>query len=67
MLNMDVWDGVMLVLGAYVAVTALVTLMRRRRDEVLAELSAQAEIERERKRQEERAEKRKQKKQKKAA
>jgi hypothetical protein len=66
MLNMEVWDWVMLALGAYVAVTALVTLMRRRRDEVLAELSAQAEIERARKRQNELAEKRK-RKQKKAA
>jgi flagellar biosynthesis/type III secretory pathway M-ring protein FliF/YscJ len=62
--NMDVWDWVLLVIGAYVAVTTLVRLMRRRRDEVLAELDAQAQAERERKRQEELEEKRRLKKQK---
>ncbi|MEX2173072.1 MAG: hypothetical protein WD872_01835 [Pirellulaceae bacterium] len=58
MTNMDVWDWGLLAIGAYVAVTALVRLMRRRRDEVLAELSAQARAEREKKRQAELEEKR---------
>ena len=61
--NMDVWDWVMLGLGGYVAVTSLVILMRRRRDEVLAELAKDAEAARERKRQEELREARRQKKQ----
>jgi type VI protein secretion system component VasK len=65
--NMDVWDWVLLAIGGYVAVTLLVRLMRRRRDEVLAELDAQAQAERERKRFEELEEKRRQKKQKAAA
>jgi hypothetical protein len=42
MLNMDVWDWVLLAVGAFVAVTTLAGLMRRRRDEVLAELTAEA-------------------------
>lgn len=61
--NMDVWDWVMLGLGGYVAVTSLVIMMRRRRDEVLAELAKDAEAARERKRQEELREAKKQKKQ----
>lgn len=47
--NMDVWDWVMLALGGYVAITSLAILMRKRRDEVLAELSAEAENERQKK------------------
>ncbi len=50
--NMDVWDWVLMAGAAYIAVTSLVILMLRRRDEVLAELDAQARIERERRRQE---------------
>ena len=61
--NMDVWDWVMLGLGGYVAVTSLVILMRRRRDEVLAELAKDAEAARERQRQEELREAKRQKKQ----
>jgi len=61
--NMDVWDWVMLALGAYVAITSLVILMRRRRDEVLAEMAKDAEAARERKRQEELREAKKQRKQ----
>jgi hypothetical protein len=41
--NMDVWSWVLGSIGAFVAVTALVRLMRRRRDEVLAELTAVAD------------------------
>ena len=48
--NMDVWDWILLMGAAYVALTSLVILMRRRRDEVLAELDAQAQLERERQR-----------------
>jgi hypothetical protein len=64
MLNMDVWDWGLLAIGGYVAVTTLVRMMRRRRDEVLAELDAQTQAERERKRQADLEEKRRQKKQK---
>jgi|SoiMethySBSTD1v2_1073268.scaffolds.fasta_scaffold1160765_2 hypothetical protein len=65
--NMDVWDWVMLALGAYVAVTSLVIMMRRRRDEVLAELAKDAEAARERKRQEELREAKNKRKQQRAA
>ncbi len=65
--NMGIWDWVLLACGAYVAVTVLVRLMRRRRDEVLAELDAQTQAELERKRQAERNEKRRQRKEKRAA
>jgi hypothetical protein len=61
MLNMDVWDWVLFGGAAYVAVTSLVILMRRRRDEVLAELEAQSQAERQRKAHAEREAKRKQK------
>ena len=61
--NMDVWDWVMLALGGYVAVTSLVIMMRRRRDEVLAELAKDAEAARERQRHEELREAKRQKKQ----
>ena len=61
--NMDVWDWVMLGLGGYVALTSLVIMMRRRRDEVLAELAKDVEVARERKRQEELREAKKQRKQ----
>ena len=58
--NMDVWDWVMLALGAYVAITSLVILMRRRRDEMLAEMAKDAEAARERQRQEDLREAKKQ-------
>ena len=59
--NMDVWDWVLLSIGAFVAITALVGLMRRRRDAVLAELTAKAREEQERKQLAEQLEKRKKK------
>ena len=65
--NMDVWGWVLGSIGAFVAVTALVRLMRRRRDEVLAELTAQAREEQHRKRQAELLEKKKERKRKAAA
>lgn len=67
MANMDVWDWVLLAAGGYVAVTALVRLMRRRRDQVLGELEAHAHAEQERKRHAELEEKRRERKQKRAA
>jgi hypothetical protein len=67
MTNMEVWDWLLLGGALYVALTSLVVLMRRRRDEVLAELEAQAHVERERRRQAELAEQQKQKRQKRAA
>jgi len=48
--NMDVWSWVLLAVGGFIAVTSLVHLMRRRRDEVLAELTAQARDEQHKKR-----------------
>lgn len=48
--NMDVASWVLLAIGAFVAVTSLVGLMRRKRDEVLAELTAQAKDEQHKKR-----------------
>ena len=47
---MDVWSWVLGSIGAFVAVASLVHLMRRRRDQVLAELTAQARDEQHRKR-----------------
>jgi hypothetical protein len=67
MSNMDVWDWVLLAIGAYVALTALVRLMRRRRDEVLRELETQAHAEQERKRHAEVEQKRRDRQQKRAA
>jgi hypothetical protein len=60
--NTDVWNWVLLSVGAFIAVTALVGLMRRRRDAVLAELTAQAREEQERKQLAEQLEKKKKKK-----
>ena len=48
--NMDVWTVVLLSIGAFVAVTTLVGLMLRKRDEVLADLTAQAKDEQHKKR-----------------
>jgi len=65
--NMDVWGWVLGSIGAFVAVSALVRLMRRRRDEVLAELTAQAREEQHRKRLAELLEKKKEKERKRKA
>ena len=62
--NMDVWSWVLLLVAAFVAVTVLVRLMRRRRDEVLAELTARAREEQHKRRLAEQLEIKKQKKQK---
>jgi len=59
---MDVWSWVLLAIGAFVAVSALVRLMRRRRDELFAELTAHAREEQHKKKLEEMLEKKKQKK-----
>jgi heme exporter protein D len=58
---MDVWNWVLLGMGVLVAVTGLVRLMRRRRDELLGELTAQAREEQHRKQLAEKLEKKKQK------
>jgi hypothetical protein len=65
--NMDVWDWVILAVGVYLAVTTLVRLMRRRRDEVLAQLDAEAKTQREHQRQAELAAKREARKKRRAA
>ena len=46
--NMDHWDVVLLAFAGYLAVTALVRLMIRRRDQLLDELGRQFKTERNR-------------------
>jgi len=65
--NMDVWSWGLLGIGAFIAVRVLVGLMRRRRDAVLAELTAQAHDEKHRKKVAEQQEKRKQRQKQQAA
>jgi hypothetical protein len=65
--NMDVWSWGLLAVGAFVAVSTLVSLMRGRRDGLLAELTAQAREEQQRKKLADQLEKRKQKKKPQAA
>ena len=62
MASMDAWTWGLLAIGAFIGVTSLVGLMRRRRDALLAELTAQARDEQNRKRLAEILEKKKQKK-----
>ena len=57
---MDVTSGVLLVIGVFVAVTGLVRLMRRRRDQLLSELNTQAREEQHKKKMAELLEKKKQ-------
>lgn len=49
---MDVWDWVLLGIGSFVAVMALVRLMLRRQNQLLAELNMQIESEERRAKQE---------------
>jgi len=65
--NMDVWSWGLLGIGAFIAITVLVGLMRRRRDALLADLTAQAHEEQQRKKLAEQLEKRKQRKKKQPA
>ncbi|WP_254507025.1 hypothetical protein [Anatilimnocola floriformis] len=65
--NMQPWDWVLLVIGAYIAVSGLLRLMRNRRDQVLAELTAQAAAEQARQRLAAQLEKQRAKQKKKAA
>ena len=58
-MNMDVSDLVLLAIGAYLAVTALVRLMRNRRDELVQQLTAEAEEMQRRKKAEEKSKKKK--------
>ena len=60
--NMDAWTVGALVVGAFIAITSLVRLMRVRRDSLLSDLTAQAREEQHRKRLAEMQEKRKKKK-----
>jgi len=48
--TMEVWDVVLLVAGGYVAVTALVRLMIRRRDQLLEQFRADVAREKRRRR-----------------
>jgi hypothetical protein len=59
---MDVWTAALLSIGAFVAVSTLVRLMRRKRDALLADLTAKAREEQQRQRLAEMLEKKKQKK-----
>jgi hypothetical protein len=61
--EMDAWNYVLLAIGVFIATTGLVRLMRRRRDQVLAELTAEAREAQERKQLAELLEKKKQRKQ----
>jgi hypothetical protein len=47
--EMTAWEWMLLGVAGYVALTTLVTLMRRRRDALVDELSWQADLERRRK------------------
>jgi hypothetical protein len=60
--GMDVWTWGLLGIGSFLAISTLVALMRRRRDELFAELSTQAREEQHKKKLEEMLEKKKQKK-----
>ncbi len=59
MFGMDGWDIAIMVVAAYIAVTALVRLMYLRRDSLLDELARQVQAEQERRRLEKRREDRK--------
>lgn len=48
MWGMDAWDGALLAAAAYLGITALVRLMRSRRDQLIAELDRRVEAERQR-------------------
>lgn len=50
MLNMQAGDWVLLVVGAFVAVSALARLMRQHRDQVLQQLTSEAAAEQARQR-----------------
>ena len=65
--NMQPWDWALLAIGAFIAVSGLVRLMRQRRDQILQELTAQAAAEQQRKRLAEQLEKQRAKAKKKAA
>ena len=56
MAEMNAWDVVILAVAAYVGILALVRLMRRRRDAVIAELQTEVSSQLERKRAERRRE-----------
>jgi hypothetical protein len=56
MAAMDMWDVVILVVAAYIAVLTLVRLMRRRRDAVVAQLQTEVASQLEQKRAEKRRE-----------
>ena len=62
MFNLQGWEFGLLSLAAFLAVTALVRLMRMRRDQLTNELLLQAESEHQRQREEERKAKQKQRK-----
>jgi hypothetical protein len=58
-MNMDVSDLVLLAIGGYLAVTALVRLMRNRRDALVQELTREAEEQQRRKKAEDKRNKKK--------
>lgn len=47
--ELEIWEWVLLGAAGYLALTALVTLMRRRRDAIVDELSWHADMEKRRK------------------
>ena len=56
---MDAWSWTLLGIACFVAITSLARLMRERRDQILAELTAKAEAEQREKRLTEQREKKK--------
>lgn len=46
--RLEIWEWMLLAAAGYVALSSLVTMMRRRRDAVVDELTWQAEMERRR-------------------
>lgn len=56
---MDAWSWTLLGIACFVAITSLARLMRERRDQILAELTAKAEAEQREKRIAEQREKKK--------
>ncbi len=62
-LSMDAWTIGLFSFGAFLAATALVRLMRDRRDKILADLTAEARAEQHKKQLAEALEKKKKKKQ----
>jgi len=65
--KLEVWEWILLAVGAFLAVSSLVRLMQRRRDIILQEVRDQAEFESRRQKMEQQAEQRRKQRSEKAA